>query len=252
MRNEPEMPAFLKLCLSEKMPHKATNLIMNENRKWKGAFSASGFLRFLAGGYLSQEENRGEPGRSTVFMFHPRSLASSGPSATALGSGKERIRECFDLPTAESTLALYQKTEFFIPTDNNELKIVLQTWHDLLELMSVKGTIAVTGIAHVLSNYDGMYSVIQEMFASVEDFGLSILVILDNHLQSFFEMVSEMEDVTAGASSQQRDFLFRRAVKLIEELENKCPPYVVIPQCLRQKPKVTPTPATTGNISSCF
>jgi hypothetical protein len=42
------------------------------------------------------------------------------------------------------------------------------------------------------------------MFASVEDFGLSILlVILDNHLQSFFEMISEMEDVTA-ASSQKR------------------------------------------------
>jgi hypothetical protein len=236
MRTEPVVPAFLKLCLAEKTPHKATNLITNETRKWKGTFSASGFSRFLAGGYLAQEENRGEPGGFTVFMFHPRTLTSAGPSAAALVSGKERIREFFDLPTAESTLAFYQKKEYFIPTNDNELKIVLQTWHDLLELMSVRGTIAVAGIAHVLLHYDGLYSIIQEMFASVEDFGLSILVILDNHLQSFFEMISEMDDVTA-ATSHQRDFLFRRADRLIEELENRRPPSVVIPQCLRQKPK---------------
>ena len=73
------------------------------------------------------------------------------------------------------------------------------------------------------------------MFASTDDFGLTVLVILDNHLQKFFEMVSNMEDMTK-ASSRQRDFLWRQANGFLEGLENRRPPSVVIPQCLRRTP----------------
>jgi hypothetical protein len=231
MRTPPKMPEFLKMALAEKTPHKATNLIVSETRNWKGSFSMPGFHRFLANGFLSQEENRSEPGGFTGFMFHPRTLFPSGPSATAVISSKERIREFFDLPTDESTLVYYQKKDFFIPKDDNELKIVIQTWHDLLVLMSVKDTIAAEGLAHFLDAYDGLYSTIQEMFVSCPNFGLIIVLTLDCHLQSFFEMISELDDVTK-ATSYQREFLRRRADKLIEELENKRPPTILIPQCL--------------------
>ena len=41
------------------------------------------------------------------------------------------------------------------------------------------------------------------MFASDEDFRVTVLVILDNHLQKFFEMVSEMEDITKATSHRR-------------------------------------------------
>jgi hypothetical protein len=78
-----------------------------------------------------------------------------------------------------------------------------------------------------LEQFDDHYEGIQEMFASSPDFGLTVLVILDNHLQKFFEMVSEMADVTQ-ASSRERDFLWRHATKFLEGLENRQPPTVVI------------------------
>jgi hypothetical protein len=83
------------------------------------------------------------------------------------------------------------------------------------------------------------------MFLSTPDFGLTILVILDNHLQRFFEMVSEMDDVTK-ASSRERDFLCRQANAFLDGLENRQPPSVVIPQCLRRTPTVDNGNGTGG------
>ncbi len=108
---------------------------------------------------------------------------------------------------------------------------MLQTWHDLLVLMTVKDSIATEGLSLILEHYDEHYQVIQGIFASIADFGLTLLVILDNQLQKFFEMVSDMHDVTQ-ASSRQRDFLWRQATEFLEGLENRRPPSVVIPQCL--------------------
>ena len=141
-------------------------------------------------------------------MFHPRSPFSTGTSTESIVQGKSRIREFFDLEADEETLTFYQKKEFSIPTSENEVKIVLETWHYLLVLLTVERSIAVEGIAIILEQFDDHYQVIQEMFASTADFGLTVLVILDNHLQKCFEMVSDMEDMTK-ASSRQRDFLRR-------------------------------------------
>ena len=101
--------------------------------------------------------------------------------------------------------------------------------------MTGTNSIAGEGLHLILEKYDDHYQVIQEMFASSEDFGLTVLVILDNHLQKFFEMVSDMDDVTK-ASTRQRDFLWRHAADFLEGLENRKPPSVVIPQCLRKTP----------------
>ena len=58
------------------------------------------------------------------------------------------------------------------------------------------------------------------MFACTADFGLTVLVILDNQLLKFFQMVSEMDDVTK-ASSCQRDFLWRHAAEFLDGLDNQ-------------------------------
>ena len=115
-------------------------------------------------------------------MFHPRLPFTTGSWTKSIVQGKSRIREFFHLKPDEETLTFYQKDEFFIPTSENQLKIVLQTWHDLLVLLTVEGSITVEGIAIILDQFDDHYQVIQEMFASTADFGLTVLVILDNHL----------------------------------------------------------------------
>jgi hypothetical protein len=159
--------------------------------------------------------------------------------------GKGRIREFFDLDADDETIKFYQKKDFFAPTNENDLKIVLQTWHNLLVLLTVKDRIATEGLALILDKFDDHQEVIQEMFLSTPDFGLTILVILDNHLQRFFEMVSEMDDVTK-ASSRERDFLCRQANAFLDGLENRQPPSVVIPQCLRRTPTVDNGNGTGG------
>jgi hypothetical protein len=134
---------------------------------------------------ISQEGSQGEPGGFTVFMFHPRSPLTKGTLTESAIKGRGRIREFFALDADEDTLQFYQKKEFFIPTSKHELNIVLQTWHDLLVLMTVKDSIATEGLSLILEHYDKHYQVIQEMFASIADFGLTVLVILDNQLQKF-------------------------------------------------------------------
>ena len=83
-----------------------------------------------------------------VFMFHPRSPFTKGLSTESIVKGKSRIREFFELEAYEETLTFYQKEKFFIPISENELKIILQTWHDPLVLLTVVNrSIATEGIA---------------------------------------------------------------------------------------------------------
>ena len=59
-------------------------------------------------------------------------------STESLLKGKERIQEFFDLEADDETLKFYQKKELSVPTSENEFKIVLQTLHDLLVLLTVE------------------------------------------------------------------------------------------------------------------
>ena len=83
-------------------------------------------------------------------MFHPRSPFATGMSTKSAVQGKGRIREFFDLEADKETISFYQEKEFFIPTSENEVKIVLQTWHDLLVLLTIERSITVEGIAIIL------------------------------------------------------------------------------------------------------
>ncbi len=115
MRSVAVMPPFLASCLAEKNPIRATNLIQQESRKWKGAFSEAGLARFLAGGHISQGGHHSKPGGFKAFMFHPRSPLSKGTSTESAIKGRGRIREFLDLDADEDTLKFCQKKEFFVP-----------------------------------------------------------------------------------------------------------------------------------------
>ena len=101
-------------------------------------------------------------------MFHP--WPPSAGSSDSFKQGKSRIIDFFHLNADKETLTFYQKDEFFIPTSENQLKIVLQTWHDLLVLLTVEGPITVEGIAIIPDQFDDHYQVIQEIFTSTADF----------------------------------------------------------------------------------
>jgi hypothetical protein len=181
MRSPAVMPPFMTSCLAEKTPIRATNLIQQASHKWKGGFSKAGLSRFLAGGHISQEGHLAEPGGFEGFMFYPKSPLSKGTSTESAIKGRGRIREFLELEADEETLKFHQKKQFFVPTARHELKTVLQTWHDLLELLTIKDTVATEGLALILEKCDEHCQVIQEMFASIKDCGLTVMVKIGWH-----------------------------------------------------------------------
>ena len=94
-------------------------------------------------------------------MFHPRSPFTKGSSTKSIVKGKSRIREFFKLEADDrgDTHLLYQEKEFFIPTSENELKIVLQIWYNLLVQLAVNRAIATERIALILDHSDEQYQV---------------------------------------------------------------------------------------------
>lgn len=229
MGTPPAMSQFMKDVIKEKSPVKATQLIVAQMRRWKGIVSLASLHRFLASGFLSQESNLSEPGGLTGFMFFPRSEMSAGPSGTS--RDKQRIRDYFDLPIEEDCVDYYVKKEYFIPSNVSQLEIVLTAWRDLIELITVKNSIATAGLHIFLKSFEDLYQILEEMFRVVPNFGLLLILSLDRHLQNFYDMVSEMDDVTA-ASPYERGYLTRRADVLIQELEEHKPPSIIIPACL--------------------
>jgi hypothetical protein len=229
MAVEPEMSEFMKGVIKEKSPVKATQLILAEMRRWKGIVSLASLHRFLSNGFLSQETNLSEPGGLTGFMFFPRSEMAAG--ASGAGRDKQRIRDYFDLPIEDECINYYIKKEYFVPRNTYQLEIVLAAWKDLIELCTVKGSIATAGLRHFLRNYEDIYQILDEMFRVVPNFGLLLILSLDRHLQNFYDMVSDMPTVSA-ASPYDRGYLHRRADVLIQELEEHKPPSIIIPACL--------------------
>jgi hypothetical protein len=60
-------------------------------------------------------------------MFHPKSPLTKGSSVESAVKGKGRIRKFFDLDADDETIKFYQKKDFFAPTNEKHLKMVLQT-----------------------------------------------------------------------------------------------------------------------------
>ena len=147
MTVEPSMSEFMVTLTTAGTPQKAIGLLKAASRSWEGTFSEGCCHKFLSAGFLSQESNLANPGGFTVFMFHPKSvdMGTKGFDRTTAS-----LREYFDMDVEDSTIAYYAKQGFFHPKTPDDLRIQLQTAHDMLELITCKGSIATKGLAYIL------------------------------------------------------------------------------------------------------
>jgi hypothetical protein len=236
MTVEPEMTEFMRNLTTSKTPQKALNLIQSETRDWEGTFSVGGFHKMLSNGFLSQDPNRANPGGFTIFMFHPKTVDLGSKSGKG---GNELLREYLGMEVDESTLEFYMKQGFYTPNTPHDLRVQLQTAHDMLELLTCDGTIAGKGLAYVLepSRWAQMTTVLSDRFKSEKEFGAKFCYSLDRHLQTFFNKVTRWEDL---ATEGQARYLVNKAEELMERLEDGQGLNIVLPVALSSATTTVP------------
>ena len=178
MGDIPAMSAFMVKVLKEKSPAKFAHLLMAEMRKWKGCCTEASIHRFLAYGFMS--ENTSDLGGLPGMIFAKRSLLSAG--ATSAASERQRVMEYFDCDVEPAVIGNYLKKEYVVPQDVHQLEVALNTWASFLELCTVKRTIAARGLRCFLDGMDDIDTTLEDMFLVSADFGLKIMLVLDNHL----------------------------------------------------------------------
>jgi hypothetical protein len=155
--------------------------------------------------------------------------------------------EYFDCDVETAVIDNYLKKEYVVPKDAHQLEIAIETWACFLELVTVERTIAGRGLRRFLEGMDDIYPTIEDMFITSADFGLKIMLVLDNHLQNFYDMVAEARDVTRLGPTDRR-FLVDRADRLLQDLGERVPPRIIVPASLAgmglAAPQATPTTST--------
>jgi hypothetical protein len=132
----------------------------------------------------------------------------------------------------ESTLEFYMKQGFYTPNTPHDLRVQLQTTHDMLELLTCDGTIAGNkGLTSVLepSRWAQMATVLSDRFKSEKVFGAKFCYSLDRHLQTFFKKVTRWENL---ATEGQARYLVNKAEELMERLEDGQGLNIVLPVAL--------------------
>jgi hypothetical protein len=81
-------------------------------------------------------------------------------------------------------------------------------------LCTVGHSIATARLRHFLKSFEAIYQILGKMFTVVPNFRLLLMPSLDRHLQNFYDMVSEMEDVNV-ASPYDRAHLKQHADDLV-------------------------------------
>jgi hypothetical protein len=79
-------------------------------------------------------------------MFHPK---SADMGTKAFDKNTARLQEYFDMDVEDDTIAYYAKQGYFHPKNPSDLRIQLQTAHDILELLTCKKSIATKGLAYI-------------------------------------------------------------------------------------------------------
>jgi hypothetical protein len=237
LRDAPTQSAFMKSVLAVRSPTAAVNRILSEMRSWQGGVSISGLHRFFANGFMSQENNAADVGGLSIFLCFPKTR-DSGP--VAFNQDRAQLREHLDLDTDEATLSFYLKKEFTVAKDVHELQIQVETFRNLLELLTCHDSVVTQGLTVVLREFRKHYTMIQEMFVTVPQFGLKFLYSLDRQIQRFLEQVSGLK-VVAAAHHSLRRFLTQKAETLLEGVADGIAPAVMLPASL-SRPNETPPP----------
>jgi hypothetical protein len=115
MTRPPKMTEFMTGLTMSKTPQKAISLIQSETRDWEGTFSVGGFHRMLSHGFMSNDDNRANPGGFTLFMFHPKTV-ELGEGGKSGGVSNALLREYLGMDIEEDTLEYYAKQGFYIPS----------------------------------------------------------------------------------------------------------------------------------------
>ena len=195
MTREPRMTEFMTGLTMSKTPQKAISLIQSETRDWEGTFSVGGFHRMLSHGFMSNEANRSNPGGFTLFMFHPKTVELGGGKAG--GNSNALLREYLGMEIEEETLEYYAKQGYFIPSNQNDMRIQLQTALHTLELLTCDESIATKGLAYVLEpkRWARLTTNMNDRFKTEPEFGTKFCYTLDRHLQIFFDKMTRWEDI---------------------------------------------------------
>ncbi|KAI2498102.1 hypothetical protein MHU86_16412 [Fragilaria crotonensis] len=247
MSREPAMSDFMINLTTSKSPQKAINLLLSETRDWEGTFSEGSLHKMLSHGFLSPDANRANPGGFTLFMFYPKTADIGGKALGGKGS-TELLREYLGMDVEESTLDYYMKQGFYTPSTPNDLRIVLRTALDMLQLLTCDNTIAGRGLAHVLDprRWGRMTTILNDRFSTEPEFGAKFCYTLDRHLQTFFDKMTRWGDDVAEEG--QPRYLMAKADELIERLEDGQGLNIVLPAALRaSKHESTPTKRRAAN-----
>ena len=185
----PKLTEFMKELSETTSATKALQLVLSESRDWDGTFSHGGFHRFLSAGFVSQEQNRTNPGGFNLFMFHPRTVDL--PGNKQFDSAKARMRDLFGAKVDDDTIAHYSKQGLFAASNHYDMKVQLQTALQMLTLLLGPGSLATKGLALVLEppRWSMMTQTYCERFKAEETFGAKFIYCLDRSLQLFFRKV---------------------------------------------------------------
>ena len=232
MNRPPKMTEFMISLTTSKTPQKAISLIQSETRDWEGTFSAGGFHRMLSHGFMSNEANRANPGGFTLFMFHPKTVELEGGGKTG-GTSNALLREYLGMEIEEETLAYYAKQGFYIPSNQNDLRIQLQTALHTLELLTCDQSIATKGLAYVLEpkRWAKLTTNMNDRFKTEPEFGTKFCYTLDRHLQIFFDKMTRWVDIQ---SEGDQHYLVSKAEDLIERIEDGRGLNIVLPAVLNK------------------
>lgn len=227
----PAVSTFMNAFIKQKHAIRAVAQLKYESRDWPGTFSESALQRFLVNGFVAQEASASQLGGFTVFMCYPK---ASDVGTVPLYKDKARIRDMLGLDQSEEVVSYFSRKSFYVASDTNELKIQLETCLRLLEKLTVRHSVAGTGLTYIIRKFDSLVTTFAEMFVLVPNFGALFLYSVDRALQFFFSQVQEIESV-----DYLPDWIIgyprTKAIELMDGIrESRAPTSIVLPDCLRK------------------
>jgi len=228
----PELTDFMSQLSKETSASKALQQVVNESKDWEGTFSHGGFHKFLSSGFVSQEQNRGNPGGFNLFMFHPRTVEM--PGSSSFDAAKARLRDLFDAKVDDETIAHYSKQGLFAASNHHDMRVQLQTALDMLVLLVGPGSIATKGLAYVLEpkRWSRMSPLYHERFQAESLFGAKFIYCLDRSLQQFLRRLERPDERDSVGSAD----LLHRARELLSRIDEGYDVTVRLPAALQPIP----------------
>jgi hypothetical protein len=228
LRDPPDTSEFMKGILRLRSPHAAANQVISAMGDRLGTVSLSGLHRFFSNGFISQENNSAEPGGLSILICRTKG-SSSGP--TAFHKDKARVREYMGLDVDEDMVHYILKKEYFIPQNVHDLRIQIETFQFVLELLTIRRGVLTRGLRVITGSFDQYHTLLEEMFLVVDNFALKFLLTIDRAIQSFLQKLQRIRRPDQ-ARGELRGYLENKARTMLQDLEDNIPPRIIVPASL--------------------